>query len=831
MSTRIRVPNRALLVRLLMHPAGKVLLAMGVFAATLATMVFTFYYVRYARLIEEKLARGPFTNTARLFAAPQALSLGEEIAADELVTHLRSAGYGESRGNRMGWYNRRSDSLEIFPGPEAYFQQEAGLIRFREGRIAQIISLRDNTERTQYLLEPELVTNLFDRNREKRRLVKFGDIPKVAVNAVIAAEDKRFFQHAGFDPLRVIKAAYVDLRERRKAEGASTLSMQVARGFWLTQDKTWRRKAAEVLITLQLEQKLTKEEIFEYYVNQVYLGRRGSFNIHGIGEAAQAFFGKDIRQLNLPEAALLAGVIQRPSRHDPFRNPERARARRNVILGLMRESDLIGEQEHAAAVTAPLGLAASASESADASYFVDLVNSQLQERFQDHDFQANSYRIYTTLDLNLQRAAAEAVEAGLRDVDDQLRRLGRTAARGWPGVQVALVALDATSGEVRALIGGRNYGASQLNRALAKRQPGSVFKPFVYAAALNTALEGGPRPITPISTVVDEPTTFWYDNKPYEPNNYKNEFHGVVTLRQALAKSMNIPTVKFAESVGYDRVVELARQAGLNMAIQPTPAVALGAYEVTPVEIAGAYTIFVNQGVFHRPSWIRLIRDQHGKTLFENKAETQAVLDARVAYLMVHLLEDVLRSGTGVGVRGRGFALPAAGKTGTSHDGWFAGFTSRLLCVVWVGYDDNRELKLEGARSALPIWTEFMKRAHQYRSYRSVRPFEPPDGVVSVEVDPASGRLAAAGCGPPRAELFIAGSQPNELCRGGTTQVAGWDTPVEETAAPGAEPRKARAGRSQEVASVRVPPAAPPAVEEKTKPKKGFFSRILDVFK
>ncbi|MCX6637261.1 MAG: PBP1A family penicillin-binding protein, partial [Acidobacteria bacterium] len=677
------------------------------------------------------------------------------------------------------------------------------------------------------LLEPELITNLFDRKREKRRIVRFADIPKVLVNAVISIEDKRFFQHAGFDPLRIIKSAYIDIREGRRSQGASTLSMQLARTLWLDQSKTWKRKIAETLITLHLEQKLTKEEIFEYYSNHIDVGRRGSFSIRGFGEASQAYFSKDIRELTLAEAATLAGLVQRPSYTNPYRWPERARARRNVVLSLMRENGLITDRDYAEASASPLTLARGGGESLDAPYFVDMVNDELQESFQDHDFQSRSYRVYTTLDLNLQRAAAEAVRLGMQEVDTQIRARYRKGATEIPEAQAALVALDPRTGEVKALIGGRNYGMSQLNRALAKRQPGSVFKPFVYAAALNTAVDGGPKLVTITTTVVDEPTTFWFDNKPYEPNNYKNEFHGQVTLRQALSHSMNVPAVKVAEMVGYDSVVELARNAGMNLNIQATPAVALGAYEVTPVEVAGAYTIFASAGTAVKPSFIQFIRDEKGVGIYEHKPERKPVLDPRVSFLIVDLMEEVLRSGTGASVRSRGFLLPAAGKTGTSRDGWFAGFTSKLLCVVWVGFDDNKELRLEGARSALPVWTEFMKRAHQFREYRNVKPFEAPDGIVSVLIDPATGQLAA-NCPNARPELFIAGTQPVEICRlhggrGSATQVAAWDV-----AEPQAEPPRELAQRrpaAQQPAAERKP--ARPEPEK----KKGFFSRIRDLFR
>lgn len=839
MALKLHVPRKALLTRFLVHPAGKVALSLTTLLLVGGLLVFTYQYARFARLIDAKLRAGPIQSTAMIFAAPQTVSLGDRMTSDEVVDQLRRSGYTESRGNPMGWYNVRGEAVEIFPGPESYFDQEGGVIDFSGGFVSRIVSTRDHTERTQYMLEPELLTNLFDRNREKRRPVKFSELPPVLVQAVLSAEDKRFFQHSGFDPLRILKAAYVDMKEFSREQGASTLSMQVARMFWLNLAKTWRRKAAEVMIAFQLEQKLSKEEIFEFYANQIDLGRRGSFAIRGFGEGAQAYLGKDVREVTLPEAAMLAGIIQRPSFTNPVRWPERARARRNVVLGMMRENGYLSAEQHKEAVEAPLTVARGGAQSADAPYFVDLVNNSLQDQFQEHDFQASSYRVYTTLDMDLQRDAAEAVSIGMKDVDERVRRQRRFRGTTPPDAQVALVALDAQTGELRAFVGGRNYGVSQLNHGLARRQPGSAFKPFVYAAALETALSDNRKPITSLTTLLDEPTTFWFDEKPYSPSNFGDEYHGIVSLRQAISKSMNVPTVKLAEMIGYDRVVSVARRAGMNLNIQATPAVALGAYEVTPLEIAGAYTAFVNQGVSHKPSLIKLIRDDQGNIVHTAQPEATQAMDPRIAYLMVDLLQEVLRSGTGVGVAARGFTLPAAGKTGTSHDGWFAGFTSRLICVVWVGFPDNAELLIEGSQSALPIWTEFMKRAHRHRQYRNVQPFEPPDGIVVARVDPATGALATTGCPGAQTQAFVAGTQPVEVCRlhGGTlanaTQISGWETAAEAptTLARRAD-EKADAG-----APKRARPAAPAKAEQKQAeaapppPRKGLFGRFLDMFK
>ncbi len=385
-------------------------------------------------------------------------------------------------------------------------------------------------------------------------------------------------------------------------------------------------------------------------------------------------------------------------------------------------------------------------------YFVDLMNDELQSKLGDEE--KHAHYVYTTLDPDLQEAAEQSVAMGMKLVDAEVRR----SRHGRP--QVALIALDPHTGAIRALVGGRNYSSSQLNHVLAMRQPGSVFKPFVYAAALDTAVTGGSNIFTPASTVNDAPTTFYSGNQVYRPANFRNEYMGRVTLRTALAHSLNNATIELAQEVGYGRVAQMARQCGLTTPIRPTPAMAIGAYETTPLEVAGAYTVFANSGLHVTPTTLSLVRNQAGAALFQHAPDPRPALDPRVNYLLVNMLEDVLRYGTGAAVRQRGFDLPAAGKTGTSRDGWFAGFTTELLCVVWVGYDDGHDLDLEGARSALPIWTEFMKRAAGYRPYGDVSEFQAPAGVVTVSICGQTGKQAGPDCPDPHEGVFVDGTQP-----------------------------------------------------------------------
>jgi len=859
---RSRILGR--LIWLVKSPVGKVLLALCLIAAIAVGVVFNHFYWEFAKIIDAKLQGGPFNRTSKVLAAPDPVFVGDEVSIGDVVSHLREAGYSESRHNPVGHFNVKPDLIEVYPGRLSYFIQEPAVLYFDKERVTRIVSLNDNNPQNAYELEPTLVTNVSDQDRSKRRLVAYDDIPAVLRNAVVAIEDHRFFSHAGIDLIRTTRAAFDGLVEWRRPRGTSTLTQQLARQFFLSPDQApYPRKVQELVIALQLESRLTKEQIFEFYANQIPLGRRGSFNVMGMGEAAEAYFDKDIRALALHEAAMLAGLVQRPSYLNPYRHPERAKNRRNTVLRAMLREQHITEDEYRVAVAAEIELAHGKIEYKNAPYFVDLVNRGLRDHFGTEELITESYRIYTALDMQLQEAAVEAIRVTMVEVDEkveQQHKRGRYARFGYPAsgpaprAQAALVAINPKTGEVKAIVGGRNYGESQLNRVLAYRQPGSAFKPFVYAAAIDTALEHEDDPftpvtrevLTPISTIDDVPTTFWWDDKPYEPSNFSNKIYGMVTVRTALIKSMNISTVKVAELAGFERVSDIAKRAGLGENIKATPAIALGAYEVTPLAIASAYTIFANGGKRMAPYFIRSVTDQNGNVLLRNRPQEEEVLDPRVAYVVTHMLEDVIRKGTAVRVRAMGFTEPAAGKTGTDDDGWFAGYTSNLVCVAWVGFDDNTDLALEGAHSALPIWTEFMKRAHAMREYRNPEPFKPVDGIVTAEIDPVTYELGTYSCPKRTTEVFIAGSQPNRYCslHGGqgrqlllATNVAGWDTtskPVDDTG----EAKAADAGEELEELppSITIPildaPADAEQQDEDGQPKKkGFFGRILDIFK
>ncbi len=796
------------------------------------TAFFSYFYIKYDRIIEKRFRSPVFANSAKIFALPKTVRDGEKIETREIVTELRRAGYTDEKEGQtsLGTYRLLKDGIEITPGAESYHSPEPARIIIHDGQVDQISS--NGSDLSAYELEPQLVTALFDAGqRSKRELVKYNDIPPMMVQAVLAIEDRRFFEHSGVNFLRMAEAAYIDVVRGRHEQGGSTLTMQLSRGFFLTPEKTIRRKLTEMLIAEELEQKFSKKQIFEFYANWVDLGQRGSFSISGFAEASKAYFNKDLKDITLPEAALLAGLIQRPSYLSPYRHPERAMERRNLVLESMVETHAITREQADKAKAAPLKLAPPNVEASDAPYYVDMLRDQLISKFNENELNDQSYRIYTTLDPDLQKAAAQAVESGIKLVDAQVKKLRtkkvkvgkkfETKELPGPQAQVAMVVLDPHTGAVLALVGGRDYGWSQLNHANAKRPTGSIFKPFVYAAAVNSALDGSQTVLTPASTVTDSPSSFAYGDQIYEPRNYKEEYHGDVSLRYALAMSLNNATVKVAEEVGYDKVANLAKAAGI-MSVKATPAMALGSYDASPLDMAGAYTTFANNGVRLSPILLRSVRNGKGDVIANYNTDQRQVLDPRIAYIMTNMMESVINNGLGyTAVRVRGFTAPAAGKTGSSHDGWFAGYTSNLLCIVWVGYDDYSDLRLTGAMTAGPIWTEFMKKAAALPQYSDMKAFQQPTGVVDVQLDKFTNRLATPTCPDDYVSAFVAGTEPRETCdaqegmKGFFSRIfGGGNKPLPAPPVPGE-------------AAIQEDPNRP----DDAKKKKGFFGKIAGMFK
>ena len=829
---------------------GLGLLAFVALCVLLFATVFTFFYIKYSRMIDARLSGHILQNTTQIFSAPEPISTGQAWGVDDLVSYLQRSGYRpEQDDNSLGEYTVQGNVVDIRPSKLSYFSGGNDLaVQFNGRTIKSIRPLSGGSDMGIAEIEPELITNLFDSAREKRRAVRYSDLPPTLVQAILSAEDKRFFEHPGFDFIRIFGAAWADIRGQHM-QGASTITMQVARTYFLSTDRTWKRKLAEAMLSFELEQRFNKQQIFEMYANEVYLGNRGSFGIRGFAEASVAYFGIDLRQLTLPECAFLAGLIRAPNYYSVAdRHPERAMQARDRVLTQMLENKYITEADVQDAKREPLKLARTSVTGNEAPYFVDMVKDHLLEKYSEQELLSTNYRVYTTLDPQLQRAAAAAVESGMKNVDALLAKKYERArkAKGKnapdeppPQAQVALVALDPRTGEIKALIGGRDYGQSQLNHALAHRQPGSVFKPFVYTAAFDNAVDGAQPLVTPTTTIDDEPTVFEFDGQEYTPNNYGERFMGKVTVRQALTNSLNVATVKVAEMIGYGRVVQVARQMGLSANIKPTPAVALGAYELTPIDVAGAYTAFATLGTRAEPMYVMSVAGANGNVLEKNSPTNKQVLDPRVAYLVDSILVDVINKGTGAQVRAKGFTLPAAGKTGTSRDGWFAGFTNNLVCVIWIGFDDNHDLGLTGGATAAPMWADFMIKATALPGYRDVRPLDKPEGVDSVVIDADTLEIATPSCPTTREEVYVAGSEPTQLCElhGGHGQSGGVGSflshifgggspsPPQPAGGVSTTPSQANAQNGQNGAD---PKSVEPA--KATEKKKGPLQKIFGIF-
>ena len=753
-------------------------IALGAIAACVLVFlaVSTFCYFKYQGIVDERLQHPLFVDTAKIYAAPREVRPGQKLSVQLIANELREAGYsadGASQTSQLGTFSEGVQVITVRPGPQSYHAEDAAVIHV-SGGVVDSISDDHGQPLSSYELEPLLITGLSESaNRIKRRLITYDEIPQNLVSAVVAIEDRHFFEHGGVDYMRILGSIRNDLSPgHRYLEGGSTLTMQLAKMFFLKPERTFTRKYIQVIITFQLEHRFDKKQIFQMYANEVPLGRVGSFDVDGFGEASQAYFGKDVHQLSLSECALLAGIIQSPSRLNPFHHPDRAMERRNLVLDTMVETGAITKELAEAAKSEPLHLTPGSVDASEAPYFVDLVRDQLDQKLGDRDFNREGLRIYTSLDPDLQRLATAAVDSTIHVVDEQVdKKHAREKKLGQSYIypQVALIALNPHTGQVLALVGGRNYGASQLNHAVASRPTGSIFKPFVYAAAFNTAVEGTMLPgqtklFSPVTMISDAQTTYDVGGQEYTPHNYEGEYYGDITARYALMRSDNNATITLAGMVGFDTVAALAREAGVRSA-RGTPSVAIGSYDATPLDMAGAYTIFANNGLHLDPWMLASARTTTGDIITDYTPSSRQVLDPRVAFLMTSMMEDVLRGqGTGAGVRNMGFYSPAAGKTGTSHDAWFASFTSNLLCIVWVGNDDYTNLNLEGAHAAAPIWAEFMKRAVLLPQYSDTNEFTPPDGVEIVKIDKVSNLLSDDTCPDSYDAAFLAGTAPIVPC-------------------------------------------------------------------
>jgi penicillin-binding protein 1B len=743
----------------------KLLLRALAVVAGICLVIAAGFWIHYARLIDARLA-GEERPVPRIFGRPFEIRAGTPITPTQLEQRLNDVGYAKRpKAEAPGEFAVAATAVTIVARPVAGVPERPLRVEFAKGnaRVAKILDAA-NKPVEEITLEAPLLTALAPG--AKQRKVAFASIPQVVKDAVMAIEDRRFFEHPGVDPIRAVGAVLTNLRgDKPYLVGGSTITQQIVKNMFLTPDKTLRRKLQEQFMALVLESRYTKEQILELYLNTVTLGQRGPFEIHGVAEAARIFFGKDLSNVTLAEAATMAGLIQAPSRLSPFKSPERARERRNVVLQEMADNRLVPKADADKAAAEPLRVSARALED-EAPYFVDYV-SQIVD-----DMSAGAFKVkkdaavvvYTTLDLQLQRFAQQAIGEGIAAVDKQL------AARKRAGTaQAALVAVDPRTGEILAFVGGRAYAQSQFNRAVsAHRQPGSVFKPFVYLAAFERMAQEGRADLTPATIELDEPTTFKDGENDYTPTNYQGEYDGPITLRRALALSRNVVAVRVAEQVGYDRVADLWRRVGVGAPPRPYPAIALGVFEATPLDLAAAYTLFTNGGAV-RPLVSIAGLVENGRRQKVPPPDMRPVARADTTYLVTSMMRSVINEGTAAGARAT-FRLDAAGKTGTTNDlrdAWFIGFTPELLTVVWVGFDDNKPIGLSGAQAALPIWTAFMKNALAGHADRS---FPVPPGVSFAEIDKQTGRLALPSCPSRINEAFLAGTEPRDYCdvHGGT---------------------------------------------------------------
>jgi penicillin-binding protein 1B len=719
------------------------------------TVFFIHSYRSYAKIVDERLAHGYLTSRAGIYAAPRKLRRGQKLTRDGLAAALRRAGYIESDEATEVWngtFTAFDRTIEIRPNTG---ESHPTIVRVEFDRLGRISELTgDDLTLDSFALAPESLTNDALTKGAVRRQLTFKDIPPVLVHAITSIEDRRFFEHHGLDVFGVARAVIRNAGDERIGQGGSSITQQLVKNTYLTPERSFRRKYAEAMLAFSLERRLSKEDIFSLYCSEVYLGHRQVLAVRGVEQAARVFFGKELKDLRLTEAATIAGMIQSPSRYSPVRHSDDARMRRNTVLGTMVRDGHITLEQAANAAKEPLLLADfDPSRESAAPYFIDHVSryrtARGSERVMADEPQTGMPAlpevapIITTLDLDLQRLATDAIKKQLARLDEIYKPRGLTP-------QAALVALDPKTGEILAMVGGRDYVESQLNRATdAQRQPGSVFKPFVYAAALESG-------ISPLRKFTDAPREFVYDNRAkYHPANYGGGFSmRDVSLRTGLIKSLNVVTVDVAMQTGLARTANIVQAFGLPRPV-PYPALALGTTEATPLQMAAAYAVFANGG--------KKVQPQITKPSDDLPLSAQ-VIQPSTAFIVTDMLEGVIDHGTARAARGQIQNTAVAGKTGTSRDGWFVGYTPNLVCAVWIGFDDNQQLGMTGADAALPAWLDFMKGAVDLRPELGGKAFEQPDEISFVEIDSETNQLATGICPQHERVAVLSTQAPTSEC-------------------------------------------------------------------
>ncbi len=734
------------------------------------------YLLQSDALVRARFEGATFRVPSRVLAAPTILYPGIDWRHIDLRGALARLGYRPAPSaqalapGRYHWSDTKvSIHRRAFEHPSRAAPARQVQLELAGERIERLHDAPSGRELSVFFLEPEQIGSYYGPAHEQRELVKLDEVPAHLVEAVIAVEDQRFLTHAGLDPPRILGALFANLRSGEIEQGGSTLTQQLAKNFFLTPERTFRRKVQEAVMALIIEARYSKLRILETYLNEIYFGQRGGVAIHGVGEAARLHFGKRAQDLGLHESALLAAIIQSPNGLSPHRRPEAAQQRRDLVLQLMHEQGRISDIALARALSQPLQVAKVTPEPREARYFLDALRRQLPEFYDQASLSSEGLRLYSTLDLRLQRLASRALREELERLEGEHPAL-RPQTPDGEALQGCLIALRPQTGEVLALVGGRDYATNQYDHCTqARRSTGSVFKTFVYVAALEP--REGRRPAAAaggVKTLAD-----WLDDSKlvvplrrgnWEPRNFDREFHGRVPLRVALEKSYNVATARLGQEVGIERVADVARRLGITSPLPVVPSLAIGAADLSPLEVARAYATLANGGIRPRIRTFEDIVDPRGETVERQAIDFERVLDAGTAYLAVSLLEGVVERGTAASLRRRGIEGPLAGKTGTSNDekdAWFVGFMPELVVAVWVGFDTPRSLGLASSRVALPIWARFVREATG-----GVVPgaFPRPRTVIERQVHPQTGALALAGCPARRSELFVIGAEPAHTC-------------------------------------------------------------------
>jgi penicillin-binding protein 1B len=749
-----------------------------IFSASLITLlvittsgiVFGAWYLRdWERTVTEKFEGKKWRLPSKIYSDSYLLYIGISLRAEELREKLRRLGYHEVAGapKSKGQYHYQPSRglleiyLQDFVYPTEAFTGYPVRISFEGSAISRIENVGDGQEIFSLELEPELVSGLYDQIWQERRVVSLKEVPPLLVKAILSIEDERFYRHHGVDPFSILRAMWINLRSVGVVQGGSTLTQQLMKNFFLTDERTLSRKLKEAVMAFIAERKYSKAEILENYLNEIYMGQKGSQGIFGVSEAAKFYFSKSLSELTIGETAILAGLIRAPNRLSPYRSVEAATRRRNVVLAKLLDDKIITLKQYNAAIKEPVVRRELVKVTNDAPYYADFLRRELAENYSNAVLTAEGLRIFSGLDLHLQKIAERVLADGLKKLEDTYASLRRKSEEDH--LEGAIIVIRPQTGEIKAMVGGRSYQVSQFNRAFqAKRQPGSVFKPFVYLAALMGG-ENGAK-FTPVTMLEDAPFTWNYENQEWKPGNYNDEYLGTVTFRRALEKSLNSATARVARDVGVKRVRDLAQRLGIESSLPALPSLALGAVEVTPLEVAVAFSTLANNGVRTRPLSVKQVMDPSGRVLEKRDVRVEKVLSPQAAFMINYLLKGVFERGTADSARRMGFTRPAAGKTGTTNDykdAWFVGYTPDLLAVVWVGFDNQSKLGLSGAQAALPIWADFMKQA---TAGMPVSDFVPPPGIKMVEIDPLTGQLATPNCPSVIREAFQEGDEPRATC-------------------------------------------------------------------